>query len=521
MVFKCKICGGDLEINNSNRITTCEYCGTKQTLPSSESDKVLNLYDRANHFRRNNEFDKAEAIYEMILNENTIDSEAYWSLVLCEYGVEYVKDPKTHEYIPTCNRTKNTSILADENYKQALEYANDEQKKLYKEEAEKINNIQKRILQISSKEEPFDVFICYKETDENGRRTQDSVMAQELYNKLKKEGYKVFFARITLEDKIGESYEPYIYAALNSAKVMLVVGTNKENIEAPWVKNEWSRFLALIKNGEEKTLIPCYKDMDPYDLPEDFANLQAQDMDKIGAEQDILHGVEKLINLKGNSKNFDIPLIVILVIILIVLVGGYAFYKTRSANSSTSKNTVTTTQDAKESLLKQDINARAGYVFNTKVDDVKEKVLKIVEGSQYDNTSEGYSVKAQTREGFETQFLGIGWLEKNGDDSYEESEDGQHIVGIEIYYNSDGYVESIECSPTIYGSGDPTGLVVPENLYNEAKKALGSETDEWKKLVESGTIQETTYNKYEQYKEVTDGSFYAGMEKVLSINYEN
>ena len=78
----------------------------------------------------------------------------------------------------------------------------------------------------------------------------------------------MFFSRITLEDKIGTAYEPYIFSALNSAKVMVVLGTRAEYFQAAWVKNEWSRYLALIRNGEKKMLIPAYRDMDPYDLPE-------------------------------------------------------------------------------------------------------------------------------------------------------------------------------------------------------------------------------------------------------------
>ena len=76
MVFKCKICGGNLDVNENSSIITCDYCGTKQTLPKLENDKVANLYDRANHFRRSNEYDKAEALYEMILNENSKDAES-------------------------------------------------------------------------------------------------------------------------------------------------------------------------------------------------------------------------------------------------------------------------------------------------------------------------------------------------------------------------------------------------------------------------------------------------------------
>lgn len=66
------------------------------------------------------------------------------------------------------------------------------QKEVFQREAEYIANVQKGILEISNKEEPFDVFICYKETDSDGKRTQDSVLAQELYYQLTQEGFKVF-----------------------------------------------------------------------------------------------------------------------------------------------------------------------------------------------------------------------------------------------------------------------------------------------------------------------------------------
>lgn len=293
-VFKCKMCGGQLEFDTTQTVATCDSCGTKQTLPRLSSDRRANLYDRANHFRRNNEFDKAMGIYEQVLNEDGTDAEAYWSLVLCRYGIEYVEDPASHKRVPTVNRAQFTSIFDDDNYKSALRYADSRQKAVYEAEANAINEIQKGILEIAQKEDPFDVFICYKETDNNGRRTQDSVLANDLYHQLAGEGFKAFFSRITLEDKLGTAYEPYIFAALNSAKVMVVLGTKPEYFNAVWVKNEWSRYLALIKNGAKKVLIPAYRDMDPYDLPEEFSHLQAQDMGKLGFMQDLIRGIQKL-----------------------------------------------------------------------------------------------------------------------------------------------------------------------------------------------------------------------------------
>lgn len=294
-VFKCKMCGGELDVREGMSVAECPYCGAKQTLPKLDDNEKLNLFDRANHFRRNNDYDKAMSIYEKILELDRTDAEAYWSLVLCKYGIEYVDDPSTHKRIPTVNRAQFTSVFDDEDYKSAIKYADEYQKSVYEEEANTINEIQKGILAISQNEKPFDVFICYKETDDQGRRTRDSIYAQDLYNNLVNEGYRVFFSRVTLEDKLGVAYEPYIFAALNSAKVMVVIGTSPENFNAVWVKNEWSRFLMLVKQAKGgKILIPAYKDMDPYDLPEEFSHLQAQNMNKLGFMQDLLRGIKKL-----------------------------------------------------------------------------------------------------------------------------------------------------------------------------------------------------------------------------------
>ncbi len=292
--FKCKMCGAPLEVEQGATSVTCDYCRTQQTLPRLDDDRRANLYDRGNHFRRASEYDKAMRIFEQILSEDANDAEAYWSIVLCRYGVEYVEDPATGRRIPTVNRMQASSILADEDYRQALAHADLVQRGIYEQQAKEIAAIQEGIAEVASKEEPFDVFICYKETDAQGQRTRDSVLANDLYHELTREGFRVFFARITLEDKLGQAYEPYIYSALQSSKAMVVIGTKPEYVKAPWVKNEWSRYLALIKAGARKTLIPAYRDMDPYDLPEEFSHLQAQDMSKLGFMQDLVRGIKKV-----------------------------------------------------------------------------------------------------------------------------------------------------------------------------------------------------------------------------------
>lgn len=302
MIFKCKICGGELNIERGQSIVECEYCGVKQTLPRFFDENVKLMYDRANNYLLHNEFDKAENIYNQILYTDKEDADAYWSLVLCKYGITYVKDPKTGKYIPTCNRTYYSSIFDDENYKNAIKYANEEKKALFEADAKTIDDIQHSIIAISRKEKPFDIFISYKETGANGGRTKDSIVAQDLYEKLTNEGYKVFFSRITLEDKIGTEYEPYIYAALASSKVMITICSSRENIEAVWVKNEWSRFFAFCQKDSTKTILPLYFDMDKNDLPDEFAHLPSYDVKAEGFEQDLIRGIKKLIPLPIMEK---------------------------------------------------------------------------------------------------------------------------------------------------------------------------------------------------------------------------
>lgn len=294
-IIKCKICGGDLVLTEGKTVAECEYCGSIQTLPRVSDERLSSFYERANDLRMSHEFDKAAEIYEKIIEENPTDADAYWSMVLCRYGIEYVEETVGGVRKPTINRAQMVSVFEDVNYRSAIKYADMAQKRVYEEEAARIDRILQRYLEISRNEPAYDVFICYKETGADGRRTMDSVRAGEIYRELTQEGFKVFFAPVTLENKLGEDYEPYIFAAIHSAKVMVVIGTKPEYMNAVWVKNEWSRFLTLAKNDSKKTLIPVYCGMDPYDMPEAFRFKQSQNMEKLGFMLDLVRGIEKLV----------------------------------------------------------------------------------------------------------------------------------------------------------------------------------------------------------------------------------
>lgn len=343
MVLKCKLCGGDIEVSQDMTIGTCLYCGSTITLPRIDSEKKIRLFNRANQYRQNCEFDKAYRAYEAIVEEDEQEAEAYWGMILAEYGVEYVQDPITGKRMPTCHRTQTNFIVENSNYKLACKHADSESRFMYEDEAAELDNIQKRIISISTKENPYDVFICYKETDDaTGERTQDSLLAFAIYESLEKRNIRTFIARVSLADKLGQDYEPYIYSALSTAKVMIVATTTGENCDAIWVKNEWTRFLSFMKEDESKTIIPVYYNMSPYELPNELTRFQAQDMSKVGAMQDLVVGVKRLIGAekhdnthvqirmleqenKKNRRRVN-RIVAILASILIVMIGVGSFF---------------------------------------------------------------------------------------------------------------------------------------------------------------------------------------------------
>ena len=55
---------------------------------------------------------------------------------------------------------------------------------------------------------------------------------------------------------------------------MLALGTSYDDYNDVWVKNEWNRYLEIAVKNKNKCLIPCYKDVDEYDIPKEFAGLK-------------------------------------------------------------------------------------------------------------------------------------------------------------------------------------------------------------------------------------------------------
>ena len=272
----CFNCGGEL-IERKGR-TVCAYCGTY--MPKNISNEETILLTSACQKLRLADFSEAEQEFDDLIRRHPNNAQAYWGRLLARYGIKYEEDYDGSR-IPTCYAASIESVCESSDYKKAIDYADEENSAVFRRHAAYIERVRKEWVEKAIKEPPYDIFISYKDSDgENGlARTDDSFAMQELYFHLKERGYRVFFSRESLRDKEGEKYEPYIYNALSTAKIMLVYGSRPEYIRATWVKNEWTRYLKRMREGKKKqgSLLVVYKGFKPSELPGALSALQGFD----------------------------------------------------------------------------------------------------------------------------------------------------------------------------------------------------------------------------------------------------
>lgn len=297
----CNICGANYVYKNGRWL--CPACGAyKQEELSNEEATLLYIADQK---RRMADFDEAEKSYTDIIEKYSNNPYAYWGRLLCRHGIKYECD-FDGQMIPTCCMPSKENVFTDKDYIRAIDYSDEETKRYFTHQAERIERIRKEWIDKASKEKPYDIFLCYKDSDIiNGiERTSDSIVMQDLYIHLEKQGYRVFYSRESLRDKTGEKYEPYIFNALSTAKVMLVYGSKAEYITSTWLKNEWTRFQKLIKDGkkEKNALIVSYEGFTPNELPLSLSSMQCLDASRKTFFHDIDSEIKEVIGVPNNEQ---------------------------------------------------------------------------------------------------------------------------------------------------------------------------------------------------------------------------
>lgn len=174
---------------------------------------------------------------------------------------------------------------------------------------------------ISSFYENTEVFICYIENDIFGRRTKESILTQQLYNKLQIKKINVFYSRISTDGLSDNDYEKVYYEAMNKAKIIVAFGASKENFET---------LTTRCKNFfDNKKILPVYTGINAYDLPQEYKTLQALNYDNIGADDVLIKlilnelGKEEVdvistskLKKRGNKRKITVFLFVVTILII-------------------------------------------------------------------------------------------------------------------------------------------------------------------------------------------------------------
>ena len=298
----CNICGANLIYKDGKWV--CPACGAFKTEEISNEEVTL-LYNAAQKLRLAS-FDDAEEAYRDIIAKYPENSEAHWELVLSKYGIKY-EDDYDGKKLPTCYATSIESVLTDKDYLDAVRLCKDKyQKEYYIEQGKVLEKIRVEWLEKASKEPKYDVFLCFKDSDKlnNMERTDDSIEVANLYTHLSSLGYKVFYSRESLRDKVAEKYEPYIYNALNTAAVMIVYGSKIEYFSSVWMKNEWTRYVRRLREGLkiEGSLVIACDGVNPGDLPRPLNQMQVLDARKKTFYGDLEAHIAKIISIARRPK---------------------------------------------------------------------------------------------------------------------------------------------------------------------------------------------------------------------------
>ena len=290
----CYNCGGEW-IPRGGRLV-CAHCGSYK--PTAITGEEMTLLYTAFQKLRLAEFYDAEQEFDDVIRRYPSNAQAYWGRLMARFGIKYEEDYDGGR-IPTCYSASIESIFSASDYQKAMEYADEESRAVFKEHAGYIERVRKEWIEKAKKEKPYDIFISYKDSDrEHGvKRTRDSFAMQDLYIYLTNKGYRVFFSHETLREKTGEKYEPYIFNALSTAKIMLVYGSDPDYINSTWVKNEWTRYKKRIQAGEKKpnSLLVAYEGFSPSELPLALSSTQCFDATDRRFYSDLTDKIEEIL----------------------------------------------------------------------------------------------------------------------------------------------------------------------------------------------------------------------------------
>ncbi len=260
----CQRCPSQEWLENNGQPAYCARCKHPFPKYTFSSEKERKLYTNANEKLNEKDYDSSLDMFQEYVSIYPNNPDGLLGLLLSQYKISYEPDTKSGTYIP-----RNHDIQLPPNFDKEKLFSDalTLYKKLGDEQAyqhwislgAKLNQTIKEYNTFVKDAKPCDIFISFKHTIEDPKNpgvyidSPDVRYAQGLYNHLLTQGYspeQVFFSKVDNLLYTGD-FEAKIYYKLKTAKQFILIGSSIESIESPWVKNEWARYLGMLKNGQK------------------------------------------------------------------------------------------------------------------------------------------------------------------------------------------------------------------------------------------------------------------------------
>lgn len=277
IVIPCTRCRYLLEFRPVDSLRVCPCCRAQTARPVSQGEG-LEAYDRAVRQMHNGEFEAAARSFDVVLDRCSSEAEAYYGRALCHYGVQFVEDPQGAGRYPRVRSHRGKPMAEMSDFVMACKLAEEPVRQRYQAEAAIIDDTLAKFRRLMQGSSRYDAVICggYANGQECGGG--DGEAARELYAALTAQGYRVFLPCP------GHDSDAEMDHALATARLMLLVCSEPERVNAPWLRIEWIGFLDLMDEDERRSLVPlCYGGMGGEQLPEEFRRRQLLEISMEGA----------------------------------------------------------------------------------------------------------------------------------------------------------------------------------------------------------------------------------------------
>lgn len=153
----------------------------------------------------------------------------------------------------------------------------------------------------------YDIFISFKNLGEDGNRTEDSLIAEALYDLLKAQGLRVFYSNKVLNEVGAAAYKNKIEEALENSQVLISIATKLDYLLSQWVSYERESFHNDILSGRKTNacIVPFIKNISGLDVPRSLRNYQTFQIG-INSNGEVVDFVKKFLKQEDKKESFAI-----------------------------------------------------------------------------------------------------------------------------------------------------------------------------------------------------------------------